>query len=467
MKVYKSSKMFIFRPDVLSLALGIFVAIFIFLLTLVSLLGGKTGVVAKPFETLFLGYHLSGSDLIWGSLWGFFYGYLLGFLIGYFYMVLMRCKNNKAGDEIFELYEGKKINIIQSGKGMSPYTIAIVANPIFLDHNGKNAKKDPIILEKIDWKQFLKNLGKLSFKIPKKNDPKLFFKVVIRILRSFANNELLRLPEIFAKIRFLAVFDPAEKIDNNNAYSLCKAYKEFPDDVIEARADESISFVKNRLKEEPNCAEDIDVIFVVSGSTDHIRSSAYYSEETTPGNSQQGDLEFELTTNSKSFRKFHCRRSDTPGVIALSAWDDRLKTPVHEFAHAMSSKENGVIVDEYIDQDNYGGQGQLDLPFIINKQHRATANSAVPKHFAWYRLIRFNKLTGTEVPEQEVEYFSDRDRCDKRPNEKEMTGWTSYVPARRYVNLSCIMDIEYSGCRFDDLLFDFMYDRLTTKVDRV
>jgi hypothetical protein len=103
---------------------------------------------------------------------------------------------------------------------------------------------------------------------------------------------------------------------------------------------------------------------------------------------------------------------------------------------------------------------------MVNIQHRATPNSAVPKHFARYRLYRFDQKKGKDIPQQEAEYFSDRDRCDKRPDEEEKEGWTSYVPARRDANLSCIMDIAYSGYRFDDLLFDFMYDRLTTKVNR-
>lgn len=435
MKVYKSSKMFFFRPDVLSLSLGIVGAIFVLLLTLAALVDGTIATVAKPFDTICPGYQFTWLGLIVGPLWGFFYGYLLGFLIGYFSVVLMRRKIANLGEEIFKFDPQEKVNIIKSGQGDSPYTIAIVANPILLDHDGLSPQQDPIM---------------------ENDDPKLFLKVVVRILRSFANDDLMRLPEIFEKIRFVTIFDPIEDL-NNNSYALCKAFQKFPDDVLDARTNESIAFVKQRLQQ-CNCAEDVDVIFIVSGSTTHFRSSSCFSEESTPGDSPRGDVRFELKTNSTAYERFHCCRSDKPGVVALSAWDDRLKTPLHEFAHAMSSKENGVIVDEYIDQM------PVDLPFVVNQQHRAVPNAAIPKHFAQYRLYRHK--SGKDIPEPEVEYFSDRNRCDKRADEAEPEGWTSYVPARRDVDLSCIMDIAYSGYRFDDLLFDFMYDRLTTKVNR-
>ncbi|MEL6824352.1 MAG: hypothetical protein AAFP70_21555, partial [Calditrichota bacterium] len=106
-----------------------------------------------------------------------------------------------------------------------------------------------------------------------------------------------------------------------------------------------------------------DVVYLVSASDVYTRSAARFTEERplAPG----VDYRFTFTSDSSSFdTRRHAYCAELPGVVALSAWDDRLKTPVHEFAHAMSSVQNGAIDDEYVD-DTFAS-----LTHRINKHYR-------------------------------------------------------------------------------------------------
>jgi len=501
MKVYKSSKLTIIRPEIFSLTLGFFWAIFVLIVTLVAIASKQSWKITEFFEAVYPWYVTNLRGLILGPIWGFINGFLVGFLIGYIYTLLIKRKSKNVQEFVadFELIDNKCI--IQEGKGDSPYTIVFVANPvIYLSHfkitqrtleipeeiprrfYSQKTKADmifsmlrtiadkngPEVRGKGEFLKFLESeIGKDDYNdgialqianyadrivdnetfepdpIMNDNNPELFFKVVIRCIRSFLNNELLSLPEIFPRLRIVAVFKKENhSLTNENA--LCEDIDP-SSDILAPRAD--VSVITTYLED---FVENPDVIFVISGSPSLNRSSARFSVEKLNKNGKKFRFTFTDNIGDKKNERIHAHFADTPGVVALSAWDNRLKTPVHEFAHAMSSIENGAIVDEYLDQ-YYPELEERLQGNIINRKTRANSNEPVPDIFARYK---------PDVNGETITYFSDRYRRDKELN------WLSYVPERTTSGHSCIMDISYFGYRFDKLLFDFMYDRLLTKLNR-
>ncbi|TVM02403.1 MAG: hypothetical protein CV087_09610, partial [Candidatus Brocadia sp. WS118] len=276
-------------------------------------------------------------------------------------------------------------------------------------------------------------------------NPDLFWKTVIRCLRSFVSNELLHLPEIFPRLRIVVIYDHNRNHPNSDDNALCETLDP-KSEIIAPRAmrenDSGVLFsvVDEYVKQHIDYS---DVIMVISGSPEFIRSSARFTEEDAalPG------AEFNYFNNTDTITRYHPHYAKLPGVAAIWAGDDRLKTPVHEFAHAMSSFQNGPIVDEYDDG------GKDNFAFMVNKQFRDEPTKAIPKHFAKYGL--------TDVFDDGcVEYCSDRTRADKEPS------WSSYVPERVAPGYSSTMDIAYYDYRFSKLVFDFMYERLITKLNR-
>lgn len=453
MKVYKSAKVLILRPDILSTTLGMLWALFVVIITIISVASKQTNDVVELFKAIYPFYRSSFWSILPGLVFGFINGYILGFLISYIYCWLVRKRICDCGDFIFEIDFRKKANEIFPLKqvpAQNPFTIAIVANPEILKEDQSGTIDDPIL-----------------------KDKDLFAKVVARIIRSFVNNELLKLPEILTRIRFVTVFSAENKSSGkpefNNA--LCEEILSEPANIIHPRPKQMKWYVEEYLKKE-GLSDCVDIIFAISGSGEHTRSSATFTKEVEKGDSEKGDVLFKIKTNSISQTGFHkCKidKKGLPGAIALSAWDDRLKTPVHEFAHAISSERNGVIVDEYLDEYEYKRNNEtvtVGFDFVINKQHRAQPTDSVPQPFAKYKLYDYNKDTKKHILKYQTKYFSDRYRCDKRPSDSDPDGWTSYVPERHDPNLSCTMDIAYFGHKFDKLLFDFLYDRLLTKLNR-
>lgn len=432
MLVNKSSKVTILRPEFFSITLGIFWAFFVVIITLVTIASGYTGNLVRLFQVIYPWYNPTLLGLIPGLFWGFVNGYLLGFFIGYIYMLLIRLKVEKVQDFIFEVDVDEPINIIQEGNGDKPFTIVFVANPLIKRADGAHFDDDPIV-----------------------NDSDLFYKVVTRCLRSFVNNELLRLPEIFPRLKLITVFDTSRR-NHEDSNALCEELSP-PLDILAARSDvdKIVSFLTNTktIKNNNIKIEYADIIYVISASEKLTRSTARFTEDAVNQNGNDGEI-FKFTFTNKLEKKLHAYNCKTPGVVALSAWDDRLKTPVHEFAHAMSSLENGCIVDEYVDK--YDEQTEDAMSYIINRKNRIAQNNVDPYKFPIPDVFTKYQF-GTEDP---VVYFSDRYRTDKEYD------WTSYVPERINVGESCIMDIAYYGYKYDKLIFDFMYDRLLVKLNR-
>lgn len=413
MRVFAFRKIMLLRPDVLGIAAGFLGASFVFLITLVGIASGQRGAFIDLFEVLFIGYGTGSGGLIAGILWGFLYGYALGFGIAYFYVFLVKRKIDCEKKPLIDLdFEAGPVSIIQEGAGANPYTLAIVANPVIYIPAENRFEEDPAIC-----------------------DEALFTKAALRCLKSIAENDLLRLPEISSRLKIVAVYD--KNFEANDTHALCEAFERITN-VIAPRED--LNRVDSYLKHRGVTA---DVIFLISGSEELTRSSARFSEEAQDNVSGK---EFRLIGHSPTSTvvRRHPLTANLPGVAAISAWDDRLKTPMHEFAHAMSSVQNGAILDEYDDRIF------SSLEFAVNKSSRGSATDPVPALFAKYGL------TG----EEPTPYYSDRQRRDKAAD------WTSFVPEKRSPHVSCTMDLAYYDDEFDRLIFDFMYDRIMAKMER-
>ncbi|NUM74412.1 bacteriophage holin [candidate division KSB1 bacterium] len=413
MRATVSSKVSILRPKLLGLALGCFWAFSVFVKTLIAILSKEPSKLVDFFDAVYPGYQLTALGVIWGVLWGFIHGFLLGYLIGWIYTRLTRKKVSAVEEGVFSLQPN---HVIQPGSGSNPYTIVFVANPRILKED-KTLERDPII-----------------------DNQELFFRVVTRCLRSFVNNELLRLPEIISRLRLLAVFRDEETALCEEVAAGIEILAPLTEVAVLKEFVTSTAELTDKLPE-------VDIIFVISASDYLTRSSARFTKDRF----NRADRNFELTF-SPDLATFttmkHAALAELPGVAAISAWDERLKTPVHEFAHAMSSLENGAIVDEYVDK--YHPKSEVLLrDKMINRRDREVANAAIADVFAKYRYN--NEL---------VEYYSDRYRSDKD------SSWTSYVPERIDIGCSCVMDIAYYEFRWDKLIFDFMYDRLLAKLNR-
>jgi hypothetical protein len=147
------------------------------------------------------------------------------------------------------------------------------------------------------------------------------------------------------------------------------------------------------------------------------------------------------------------------GLVAMSAYDVRTKLPLHEFAHAMSSMGHGMIVDEYYDfavieeeetvtvADEPVAPPGLEVNRIFRNPAvmKGTHEISVHKHFA-----RYNGYV----------YESDRDHHIAQQ------GWYSYFPSRKNPEVRCIMEAAEDVFQYDELLTDFIYDRLWAKVNR-
>jgi hypothetical protein len=146
---------------------------------------------------------------------------------------------------------------------------------------------------------------------------------------------------------------------------------------------------------------------------------------------------------------------DGVGRVALSALDVRDRLPVHEFGHAMSVKQNGLIVDEYYDYafiDDEPDFHPFDPEHIfINRIYRNPAKMGVTHQVKVHNIFaRYNGYI----------YESDRQHPSARQ------GWYGYFPERRQREVNCTMDADKDVFEFDELLRDFMYDRLWAKVNR-
>jgi|GEM_PF-6227597 len=392
-----------------------------------------------------------------------------------------------------------------------PYTIVFVANPL-LQNKLSGIRVDPIM-----------------------SDVNLFLKAVERALFSFEfNHEVIGHPDIWSKIRIVTV-NPVVRMrrgelttDNSEAALVEETEGNFdqvggvgifstfivqPSTAVKAQM---ASFVRKALNaNDLNHIEHIDVIYALTASATHDRSSAEpakFSMEEEKSKSHRVGEEFTFsidpycskdgeilksnceillckcvpgkTENEKNLdEKCNELKTDTActasatwpringpdrvlvheffppcdlvGRVAMSALDVRDRLPVHEFGHAMSSVQNGIIVDEY-----------YDYAFIDDDPDFRPFD---PKHIFINRIYRnrpimdlTHKIKVHNIFARYNRYIYESDR--QHPSAEQ--GWIGYFPERRQREVNCTMDADKDVFEFDELLRDYMYDRLWAKVNR-
>jgi hypothetical protein len=381
---------------------------------------------------------------------------------------------------------------------MNPYTIVFVANPLLKNQRSGAIKPDPIM-----------------------NNVNLFLRAVERALFSFEyNHEVIGHRDIWSKIRIVTInpgvrMRRGELSTTNSEAALIEETEGTFDQVgggtfstfilqpSTAPEVQVATFVRQALKRQKlEHINHIDVIFSFSASTTHDRSSADAAEFARDGSENQKYKQGEKFTFSidpycqkqdeilKSACEqsiFKCEKpSDAPpldcqpstplprvggpdlvkvheffppcilvGRVAISALDVRDRLPVHEFGHAMSSVQNGLIGDEYYDyafiQDSPDFKPLDAENFYINRIYRDRDKMGLTHHHKVHNIFaRYNGYI----------YESDR----QHPSAQQ--GWLSYFPERRQREVNCTMDADKDVYEFDELLRDFMYDRLWAKVNR-
>jgi len=390
-------------------------------------------------------------------------------------------------DEPFKVFNFDPYDGVKSPQGRemeNPYTIVFVANPFMRLREQKNGKvmaqRDPIM-----------------------DDIGLFLKAIYRALFSFEFNEMIGRPDLFSKIRVVAVNEAEALLSDSGKpvdYELVKDQcyvREFLGQleidsgdgvpletfahrmlVPNVHTREKISrLVREKTK---NRIRHIDVIFALSASPTHDISSARLAIKDTKTQDPQEGKAFTFSIDPYCEKGDDIARSEaekarcaTPpsrdlsmlheyfppengmGLAALSAYDVRNKLPLHEFAHAMSSVSHGMIVDEYYDylvirepsgeEDDQTGGVEINRVYRNPDKMDTTHHVPVHKHFA-----RYNGFV----------YESDRD------HHIAAQGWRSYFPSRQNPEVRCTMEVTEDVFQFDELLTDFIYDRLWVKVNR-
>ena len=446
--------------------IGVAWAFIVFVITILGMKG-----LVKEFiqflEIFYRGYssNMAGSatsdyglcaectNVLLGLLYGFVHGFLFGITVALIYNWFrapyhcgVKLTNASAITQTIEphvISDG-----VENGPGKPPFTIAIIANPILETQATGELTPDPIF----DY-------------------PDLFIAKVACIIGSLASSDILIEnhsdgKSFLDKMRIITFYNPSLPKQRENALCLEREIdtilepqqriwqkNEYNEDIV---TEERLKiFLKNNFRDyydhdEDNDRPNVDVVYAVSASYTHSRSSASYTVDASVNGT---GFVFKYEYSNRTLKGQHKPYPNVPGMVAYWAFDNRLKLPVHEFAHAMSSTTNGLIFDEYYDEF----PNALDDVLVINKERESNfddldANrslcierSDLPDNFATYN--------GNPT------YPTDKDRivpCD----------WTSFVPKRQNYYLPCTMDRSYHLHKFDILLEQFIKDRLTAKINR-
>jgi hypothetical protein len=345
-----------------------------------------------------------------------------------------------------------------------PYTIVLVANPKIrkrqLNPTDPAFEPDPII-----------------------QDLDLFLNSADRALKSFEGDEVLGCPEIWSRVRVVTIFDP--KLD----FALAQ---EFQDDMtIDGRVAENLLDTTDNMPHKigellqqhpiglpsPLTLCDVDVIYVMSASPTHDRSTTRYSDYLDDGETatcnRNTAVAFKFDPDPLGTKKdatgsseinaarcgdvgVLCEHDDfarCPGRVALNALGARQKTFIHEFGHAMSSAIRGAVVDEYADV------------FILEGAKSATSLPTAP--FYVNRIERLPRAHGHFIPVHAV--FARYQLMDFRSDLAHSSAeadWLGYFPECHDSTCGCTMDRTGSQFRFDRLISNFMYDRICAKLNR-
>jgi hypothetical protein len=284
----------------------------------------------------------------------------------------------------------------------SPYTIAFIACPgIRTDAVGTLAV-DPVISNRASFH------AEVSFAID-------------NLLGSA--EDVLRQNGLDRNIQFVTIFDASLLVADGNSL-----VQQDTTNIISPRREVFNAFMGGY-------GVVADVAMALCGSVTHTRSSAWF----TTDNPARGSVSFTYDTGSF----VHGRFADTPGTVALSTTAGGL-TALHEFGHASSDFNDGMIDDLYYD----GLRDGLE----INKKARGLSTDAIPATFASYNSTAYasdQTRDGIGYPVTWTSY--DCELIDPtRPNMMD-NFWLADDPRR---------------CRLDKLTHAWLTDRLHAKVFR-
>jgi hypothetical protein len=228
---------------------------------------------------------------------------------------------------------------------------------------------------------------------------------------------LLDPPDIRHAVRVVSLFVTGLKVEAANSL----AGQDSLSDLLIARRDAFRPFLAR-------FGLNADVAFAISASESHRRATAWFTSD----DENQGGVAFQL--DGQTFQ--HCFFARVPGTVAMPV-GARSLTPLHEFQHALSSYENGKIVDLYVD----GKTG------LNNKKGRP-----IPGSFASYDAIGHD---------------SDlvRDGLGYPPS------WRSFHCRLHFPSAPAVMDNYPQAavdllCENDTITRQFLRDRLRAKIGR-
>jgi hypothetical protein len=301
------------------------------------------------------------------------------------------------------------VRLLQAGEAKArSYTIAFVANPGIQSAVGATFTSDPILSNRPGYHVVVGHSFRNLFGVAE---------------------DLLRQNNIDAQMRFVSIFDPTRPADAANSL----AHEVPQSNVMETRRSVLASFLAT-------FGVVADMVFVIHGSTSHTRASAWFTTDHTT-----------LAGTAYTFdgvTRTHGHFPRIPGSAAIPVSVDQSGlTIIHEFGHAASDFNNGMVIDLYVD----GGDG---VGFLINKKFRAAAGTPIPADFATYN--------GTTYAADAV-----RDSLSYPAN------WRSYQSAPIDGTRPNLMDNYWLAaddpklCRFDRLTYTWFRDRLDAKLARV
>ncbi|MFQ5637933.1 MAG: hypothetical protein ACE5IR_08035 [bacterium] len=462
----------------LSIVIGLIWALLAGLFTLMSM-NGKARLITDLYEMLIPGYDIPPSpesfdviiNLGLGLTFGFFYGFMFGLLMSTVYNRLRPARicdiklNGKImTGKVMRLFEKGNPDAETTSEKTNAYTVLIVANQ-FIESEFCKPNSGPNQPAGRDWRRD-----------PILSEPDLFRLRVACIIDSLRKDKNVVGPRM-KRMRFLVLFDPNVDKDtlDKNERALC--FEEPASTTIEPiqgnirRVERGgdwevgddnrlVNFLKKYGLSHKDDLDDetplgqVDVVYAVTASETNTRSSARYTIERAFKFSKTDQSDFQFITNGTK------REPDVkeglynpevlcPGIVAYSAWEMREKAAIHEFAHAASSTDNGLVVDEYNDELGFDPEGML----VINKRH----------------LIPVDDFEGDLPlggrPHDFVEYVDNgsrrfylTDQYRQQPQE-----WESFVPARADASIPCTMDLSYDEHAFDKLIEKFFIRRLEAK----
>jgi hypothetical protein len=211
------------------------------------------------------------------------------------------------------------VTILRPGAVKSqPFTIVVVANPVLeapLDSG--QFIVDPVISRRLDFDAAARDI-----------EASLFDTVPGQL------EQLLGEPTIAPEVRFIELFEtglPAQAVN-------CLVAQDHSSYLLVPKPAAALAFIRTYA-----AGEEVDVVFAVSGSRTHDRASTYLTQD----DPQSGGVPFALDGRSL-VHHFLSREPGTAAIHVDPANHDSL-TPLHEFQHAISSYQNGRVIDLYVD----------------------------------------------------------------------------------------------------------------------